>query len=148
MSSILRYNDLNKDLINFNKPEKNNQSYFAPISYGETLKPIYIQTPRMNCIINKDNKYIECEINEKNYDFYDFITSLDDLNIRKTFLNSNEWFNNSCMANNQNRFRSSGFLLCLSRRTCGEDCRGRHFDFRITGCFFTQRQIPQPFEER
>jgi len=95
MSSVIRYNELKKNLINYNKPEKVGASYFAPISYEETLKPIYIQTPKMECIINKDNKYIECEINDKNYDFYDFITTFDDLNIRTTYSNSDEWFDKS-----------------------------------------------------
>ena len=45
MNSILRYDEVAVDNIKYSKPEKLGQSYFASMSYTDSLKPIYIQTP-------------------------------------------------------------------------------------------------------
>ena len=52
MSNIIRCDDVNMDKINYIKPEKVGQSYFAPMSYGESLSPLYIQTPKLKCLTN------------------------------------------------------------------------------------------------
>ena len=94
MNSVLKYSDIDKDKINYNKPEKVGTSYFGSISYNETLKPLYIQSPKLKCNIDKENRtYIDVEIDEDNYSFYEYFISLDDQNIRKTYQNSIEWFN-------------------------------------------------------
>ena len=97
-SKIYRYNDVSLDEINFSKPEKVGSSYFSSISYGETLKPLYIQTCRLKCLTDideikdKKNPMIEVELTNGNYDLYDFFLTLDDKNIKKTFTQSKEWF--------------------------------------------------------
>lgn len=98
MSKIIRYNDVNIKNINYSKPEKNGSTYFSPLSYGENLTPLYIQTPRLKCLTNYDdikdkkNPMIDVEITDGNFDLYDFFLSIDDTNIKKTFQNSQEWF--------------------------------------------------------
>ena len=42
--SIQKYDDVNVQEINYSKPEKNGPSYFASMSYGDNLRPLYIQT--------------------------------------------------------------------------------------------------------
>ena len=99
MSSIKKCEDVDLKKINYSKPEKIGQSYFAPFSYGETLSPLYIQTPKINCLTNlcemKDRKapYIEVEIPHGKLDLYDLFLSLDDQNIKTTVQKSEEWFN-------------------------------------------------------
>ena len=98
MSSIIRYDDIIIDNINYSKPEKLGQSYFASMSYTDSLKPIYIQTPKLMCKTNisevKDKKapYLEVEVPKGRFDMYDLFLSLDDKNIRTTFEKSEEWF--------------------------------------------------------
>ena len=97
-SKIYRYNDVSLDEINFSKPEKIGSSYFSSISYGETLKPLYIQTCRLKCLTDiddikdKKNPMIEVELTNGNYDLYDFFLTLDDKNIKQTFNKSKDWF--------------------------------------------------------
>jgi len=98
MSSIIRYDDIIIDNINYSKPEKLGQSYFASMSYTDSLKPIYIQTPKLMCKTNisevKDKKapYLEVEVPKGRFDMYDLFLSLDDKNIKTTFEKSEEWF--------------------------------------------------------
>ena len=98
MSNILRYDDVDVNNINYSKPEKVGQSYFASMSYGDGLKPLYIQTPKLKCRTNvndiKDKKapHLEVEIPSGKYDMYDLFLSLDDKNIKTTYEKSEEWF--------------------------------------------------------
>ena len=98
MSNILRYDDVDVHSINYSKPEKIGQSYFAAMSYGDGLKPLYIQTPKLKCKTNvndiKDKKapHLEVEIPSGKYDMYDLFLSLDDKNIKTTYEKSEEWF--------------------------------------------------------
>lgn len=99
MNSILRYDELAVDNIKYSKPEKLGQSYFASMSYTDSLKPIYIQTPKLVCKTNisevKDKKapYLEVEVPKGRFDMYDLFLSLDDKNIKTTYEKSHEWFN-------------------------------------------------------
>tara|TARA_B100000902_G_scaffold384231_1_gene424121 strand:- start:739 stop:1428 length:690 start_codon:yes stop_codon:yes gene_type:complete len=43
-------------------------------------------------IKDKKNPMIDVEITDGNFDLYDFFLSIDDLNIKKTYQNSEEWF--------------------------------------------------------
>ena len=96
--SIYKYDEVEMDEINYSKPEKVGASYFSSISYGENLKPLYIQTPKVKCkstikeLKGKKNPFLEVEIPSGKYDIYDFFLSLDDKNIKKTVQNSTEWF--------------------------------------------------------
>ncbi len=94
MTNVLKYNEVCKELIQYDNPEKMGTSYICPIGYDETLKPLYIQTPKLKFKINYDNPtYIDIEIPINKMDFYEFFITMDELNINKTFSNSNEWFN-------------------------------------------------------
>tara|TARA_Y100000389_G_scaffold109061_1_gene106132 strand:+ start:1737 stop:2591 length:855 start_codon:yes stop_codon:yes gene_type:complete len=98
MTSIHRYDEIDIDKINYSKPEKIGTSYFASMSYGDNLRPLYIQTPKLNSLIDfssikeKKSPYLDVEIPSGNYDIYDFFLSLDDKNIKTTVSRSNEWF--------------------------------------------------------
>ena len=96
--SVLRYEDVDVNEINFSKPEKVGTSYFGSISYGTELKPLYVQTPRLKSLINvcdiqeKKNPHLEVEIPNGHFDIYDFFLNLDDSCIKNTFKKSQEWF--------------------------------------------------------
>ena len=97
-SNIVKCDDVDIDKINYTKPEKNGQSYFSSISYGDSFNPFYIQTPKLICktdISNMKGKkvpYLDVEVPPGKMNIYDFLLSLDDNNIKKTVTNSEEWF--------------------------------------------------------
>ena len=97
-SNIVRCDDVKIDKINYNKPEKNGQSYFSAISYGDALNPFYIQTPKLICKTNisemdgKKVPYLDVEVPSGKMNVYDFLLSLDDNNIKTTVKKSEEWF--------------------------------------------------------
>lgn len=96
--TILKYDQLKLDDINYSKPEKIGTSYFGSFSFGETLQPLYIQTPKVKCNVNisdlkdKKNPYLEIEIPKNNFDLYDLFLSIDDQNIKNTLHKSGQWF--------------------------------------------------------
>ena len=96
--TILKYDEVDIEKINYSKPEKIGQSYFGSISYGDNLKPLYIQTPKLTCINSilelkeKKNPQLEVELTKGNFDIYDLFLSLDDQNIKTTVYKSQEWF--------------------------------------------------------
>ena len=96
--TILKYDKVNIDDINYSKPEKIGTSYFGSFSFGETLQPLYIQTPKLKTVTNigelkdKKNPFLEVEIPSTNFDLYDLFLSIDDQNIKKTLHKSEEWF--------------------------------------------------------
>lgn len=98
MTHVWRYNDINVSELDYSKPEKNGTCYFSSISYGDNMGPLYIQTPRLKCLTDIDeikdskNPIIEVEITDGNFDLYDFFLSVDDMNIKKTFQESSNWF--------------------------------------------------------
>jgi len=93
---IVKYNEIDMKKIQYNKPEKQGNHYYASISYKN--QPLYIQSSKLNC----RNSIMEClkkstsnlEVNTMNHDFsfYDFLLSLDDKNIKETFKNNKNWF--------------------------------------------------------
>ena len=99
MSTIIKYDELNTNKINYSKPERVGQSFFGSISYGEGLKPLYIQTPKIKSLTNvkelcdKKAPYLEVEVPSNKLDLYDVFLSLDDKNIKETVKSSNDWFN-------------------------------------------------------
>ena len=48
--TILKYDKVEFDKINYLKPERIGPSYFGSMSYGNNLTPFYIQTPKLKCI--------------------------------------------------------------------------------------------------
>lgn len=96
--SIRKYDDIDVEKINYSKPEKIGSSYFASISYGENMKPLHIQTPKLKCLNdieslkNKKNPQLEVEIPKGKFDMYDLFLSLDDQNIKTTVQKSQDWF--------------------------------------------------------
>ena len=98
MSNIIRCDDVDINKINYTKPEKNGQSYFSSISYGDTLKPLYIQTPKLisksniSDMKNKKIPYLDVEVPHGKMNIYDCLLSLDDNNIKETFKKNKEWF--------------------------------------------------------
>ena len=98
MNSVLKYEAVKNQDINYLKPEKVGSSYFGSISYGKETKPMYIQTPKLRCLTNlndmkeKKSPYLEVEIPNGKYGLYDFFLSLDDQNIKKTVQNTQDWF--------------------------------------------------------
>ena len=97
-SNIVKCDDVDVTKINYTKPEKNGQSYFSSISYGESLNPLYIQTPKLICKTNisemkgKKVPFIDVEVPTGRLNIYDFLLSLDDNNIKTTVKKSEEWF--------------------------------------------------------
>ena len=96
--SIYKYDNIDVSKMNYTKPEKMGASYFGSISYGDTLRPLLIQTPKLKCLTSiqdmkdKKNPYLEVEIPKTNFDIYDLFLSIDDQNIKTTVKNSEEWF--------------------------------------------------------
>ena len=96
--TILKYDKVEFDKINYLKPERIGPSYFGSMSYGNNLTPFYIQTPKLKCIHGiqelegKKNPQLEVEIPQGRYDIYDFFLSLDDKNIKNTVNHSEDWF--------------------------------------------------------
>ncbi len=97
-NNIVKCDDVKIGNINYTKPEKNGQSYFSSISYGDSLNPFYIQTPKLICktnisdMKNKKIPYLDVEVPPGKMNIYDFLLSLDDNNIKTTVQKSAEWF--------------------------------------------------------
>ena len=96
--TIIKYDQVNVEDINHTKPEKIGSSYFGSLSYGDNLKPLYIQTPKLKCkngileLKDKKNPHLEVELSKGKFDIYDLFLSLDDQNIKTTVHKSQEWF--------------------------------------------------------
>ena len=97
-NNIVKCDDVKIGNINYTKPEKNGQSYFSSISYGDSLNPFYIQTPKLICktnisdMKNKKIPYLDVEVPPGKMNIYDFLLSLDDNNIKTTVQKSADWF--------------------------------------------------------
>ena len=97
-SNIIKCDDVKINKVNYTKPEKNGQSYFSSISYGDGLNPFYIQTPKLICKTNisemkgKKVPYLDVEVPSGKMNIYDFLLTLDDNNIKTTVQKSEEWF--------------------------------------------------------
>ena len=82
--------------IQYNKPEKQGNHYYAPISYQN--QPFYIQSSKLNCkntmleCLSKTTSHLEAETMNHDFSFYDFLLNLDDKNIKETFRNNKNWF--------------------------------------------------------
>ena len=96
-SNIVKCDDVKIEKINYTKPKKWT-IYFSSISYGDSLNPFYIQTPKLICKTNisdmngKKIPYLDVEVPPGKMNIYDFLLSLDDNNIKTTVKKSEEWF--------------------------------------------------------
>ena len=77
MSTIQKYDEIDINQINYSKPERVGQSFFGSISYGPSLKPLFIQTPKVKSltnikdIIDRKAPYLEIEVPNNKLDLYD-----------------------------------------------------------------------------
>ena len=96
--TIIKYDQVSLENLNYSKPEKLGTAYFSSFSYGDNLKPLHIQTPKLKCVTSmsslkdKKNPFLEVEIPKGSFDMYDLFLSLDDKNIKETLQQSEDWF--------------------------------------------------------
>ena len=96
--TIIKYDQVSLENLNYSKPEKLGTAYFSSFSYGDNLKPLHIQTPKLKCVTSmsslkdKKNPFLEVEIPKGSFDMYDLFLSLDDKNIKETLQKSEDWF--------------------------------------------------------
>ena len=97
MASVITYDnvDLNKDSLQFTKPEKRQNIYYSSISYNN--KPLFIQTNKLKLIsdtnkLNNKEPSLLFEVLSNNFDFYDFFINLDNKLIKDTYNNGKSWF--------------------------------------------------------
>jgi len=93
---IIDFKSINIDNITYESPSKiKGGSYISNALYNG--KPIYIQSPRLinnKGIIKTDTRSsIELEFDKSHWNFYEFVTNIDDINILKIQKNSSIWFN-------------------------------------------------------
>ena len=92
---IIDYKKIEINDIKFEDPVKiKGGSYMAIAKYNDN--PIYIQSPRLinnKGFVKNDNRcYIDLEFDKTHWNFYEFITNIDDHNIIKIQKNSESWF--------------------------------------------------------
>ena len=94
--SILRHSDIDLNKINYEKPEKQGVVYYSPINYS--MMPLYLQTPKMICkkdsslISGSRDSNLDMECISDDFSFYDFMLSLDEMNVSQTYKNNEAWF--------------------------------------------------------
>ena len=94
MSEVTRYNKLQFDNIQYDKPENKGTVYFGTMLYD--LNPLLLQSSRLKVKEIKEvekQKYIVLETDEADFTFYDKLVQLDDHILDATYQNSEEWFN-------------------------------------------------------
>ena len=97
---VIDYKNVSLGKINYSNPIKNkgSTSLLSKISYNYNNEdiPLYVQTPKLNVasdiVVNNTRTYIELELDKEHINFYEFINNIDDNNIRTTYQNSEEWF--------------------------------------------------------
>ena len=94
MSEVTRYNKLQLDNIQYDKPENKGTVYFGPMLYD--LNPLLLQSSRLKVTEIKEvekQRYIVLETDDTDFTFYDKLVQLDDHILDATYQNSEEWFN-------------------------------------------------------
>ena len=96
---VIDYKKVNLDKILYQEPTKTAGGCLISrtnYQYQQDKIPILIQTPRLKVSsdleILDSKTYLELELDKKHINFYEFINNIDDQNISKTFLNSEDWF--------------------------------------------------------
>ena len=96
MVEIIDYKTLNINDIRFEDPIKIKGGSYMSIPKYNGKDSIYIQTPRLisnNGIIKNDSRCsLELEFDKSHWNFYEFITNIDDNNIIQIQKNSAKWF--------------------------------------------------------
>ena len=94
--SILRHGDIDLNKVNYDKPEKQGVVYYAPMNYS--MAPMYLQTPKMICkkdsslISGSRDSNLDMECVNDDFSFYDFLLSLDEMNVSRAHENNGAWF--------------------------------------------------------
>lgn len=92
--TLLDYRTIEFDKIQHKNPRKDKSKYIGKVLYDDRM--IEIKTPFIRClseiIISQNRCYIECELDMEDKDLYEFLTDLDELNIRVAYKNSKHWF--------------------------------------------------------
>ena len=94
MSGVTRYDKLDLDAIQYDKPENTGSVYFGPISYNSS--PLLLQSSRLivkEIKQNDNHKYLVVTTTKDDFSFYDALVKLDDNNLEQTYQQSEEWFN-------------------------------------------------------
>ena len=94
MSEVTRYNKLQLDNIQYDKPENKGTVYFGSMLYD--LNPLLLQSSRLKVKEIKEvekQRYIVLETDDIDFSFYDKLVQLDDHILDATYQNSEEWFN-------------------------------------------------------
>jgi len=94
MSEVTRYNKLQLDNIQYDKPENKGTVYFGTMLYD--LNPLLLQSSRLKVKEIKEvekQRYIVLETDDTDFSFYDKLVQLDDHILDATYQNSEEWFN-------------------------------------------------------
>jgi vacuolar-type H+-ATPase subunit I/STV1 len=94
MSEVTRYNKLQLDNIQYDKPENKGTVYFGSMLYD--LNPLLLQSSRLKVKEIKEvekQRYIVLETDDTDFSFYDKLVQLDDHILDATYQNSEEWFN-------------------------------------------------------
>lgn len=94
MSEVTRYNKLQLDNIQYDKPENKGTVYFGSMLYD--LNPLLLQSSRLKVKEIKEvenQRYIVFETDDSDFSFYDKLVQLDDHILDATYQNSEEWFN-------------------------------------------------------
>ena len=94
MSEVTRYNKLQLDNIQYDKPENKGTVYFGSLLYD--LNPLLLQSSRLKVKEIKEvekQRYIVLETDDTDFSFYDKLVQLDDHILDATYQNSEEWFN-------------------------------------------------------
>ncbi len=97
IQSVIDYNDININELEYLPPKKNNIGYYVFIRNNN--KEIIINTPYL--LINKSKKiddnyyFLELIIDSQVKDFFSFITEIEDDSILKIHENCNSWFGNN-----------------------------------------------------
>ena len=94
MSEVTRYDKLQLENIQYEKPENQNNVYFGPMYYD--LNPLLVQSSRLKVKDIRDDtkqKFLVLETDPNDFRFYDKLVKLDDHNLDQTYQQSEEWFN-------------------------------------------------------
>ena len=94
MGEVTRYNKLQLDNIQYDKPENKGTVYFGSMLYD--LNPLLLQSSRLKIKEIKEiekQKYIILETVDSDFSFYDKLLQLDDHILDATYQNSEKWFN-------------------------------------------------------
>ncbi len=91
---VIRYDKLQLDNIQYEKPENQQNVYFGPMYYD--LNPFLLQSSRLVVKGIRDDgkhKYLQLNTEANDFSFYDKLVELDDYNLDQTYQKSKEWFN-------------------------------------------------------